>query len=249
LLKRLSSTPVKVATCDRPDAPYHQSLIDPRNPIAEAIKTVSFRPDPEALQEELENDLKKPLKPLERVNTFLMLGGFDVGFGRLDQAAARYNEALRFCHVPELKVHEAVINYNLGGLKLAQNDPTSAIEHFEQAGLAAIKMENYPLATSAAMAMGECHERLGEPEQALRYFEEGAKVAGLGGFWQIASQANLRLGQALAKSGRREEALRALRSAKDQLEKLGEPLKEMARSMLAPVETELARVGQQLGGS
>src|SRR5207244_7331994 len=124
-----------------------------------------------------------------------------------------------------------------------------AIEHFEHAGLSAIKMENYTLATGAAMAMGECHEKLGEPKQALRYFEEGAKLASLGGFWQMASQANLRLGQALSKSGRHEEAQKALLSAKEQLEKLGEPLREMACSMLQPIETELAQVQRQLGRS
>jgi tetratricopeptide (TPR) repeat protein len=246
LLKRLSPTPVKLVTYDRPDSPYHQSIVDPRNPIAEGIKTISFRPDPGALQRELEKDLKKPLKPLERVNTFLMLAGFDVGFGRLDEAKARYSQALQFCHASELKAHEAVINYNLGGLKLTQNDPKSAIEHFEHAGLSAIKMENYPLATSVAMAMGECHEKLGEPKQALRYFEEGGKLASLGGFWQMASQANLRLGQALSKSDRHEEARKALQSAKEHLEKLGEPLTEMARSMLQPIEAELAQVRRQL---
>lgn len=249
LLKSLSVAPVKLAISDRPEMSHQESLVNPRNPIAEGIKTVSFRPDPEAVQGELENDLKKPLKPLERVNTTLMLAGFDVGFGRLDQAAARYGQALQYCHVPELKAHEAVINYNLGGLKLNQNDPKSAIEHFEHAGMSALKMENYTLATGAAMAMGECHEKLGDPKQALQYFEEGAKLASLGGFWQMASQANLRLGQALSKSGRHEEAQKALQSAKDQLEKLGDPLQEMARSMLQSIETELAQVQRQLGRS
>jgi len=89
LLKRLSSSLVKLASYDRPEASYHERLVDPRNPIAEGIKTISFRADPESLQAELENDLKKPLKPLERVNTFLMLAGFDVGFGRLAEAANR----------------------------------------------------------------------------------------------------------------------------------------------------------------
>jgi len=242
LLKRLSSSLVKLATYDRPEASYHERLVDPRNPIAEGIKTISFRADPESLQAELENDLKKPLKPLERANTFLMLAGFDVGFGRLAEAANRYIQAMQFCHAPELKAHEAVINYNLGGLKLSQSDPKSAIEHFERAGLSALNMKNYPLATSAAMAMGECHEKLGDSKQALQYFEEGARLASLGGFWQMASQANLRLGQALSKSGRHEEARKALLAAKEQLEKLGEPLKEMARSMLQPIETELTKV-------
>jgi tetratricopeptide (TPR) repeat protein len=249
LLKRFSSIPVKVATYDRPAAPYHQALVEPRNPIAETIKTVSFRPDPEALQGELEKDLKKPLKALERVNTVLMLAGFDVGFGRLDQAAARYTEALGFCDTPELKAHEAVINYNLGGLKLAQNDAASAVEHFERAGLSALKMENYPLAVTAAMALGECHGKLAAPGQALRYFEEAARLASLGGFWQIASQANLRLGQALSQSGRHEEGRKALQAASDQLEKLGEPLKEMAGSMRQAVQTELAQVERRLGRS
>jgi tetratricopeptide (TPR) repeat protein len=247
LLKKLSLTPVKLATCDRSEASRQESLVNPGNPIAEGIKTVSFKPNPEALQAELENDLKKPLKPLERVNTLLMLAGFDVGFGRLDAANARYAQALLYCQTTDLQAHEAVINFNLGGINVSQNDVASAIGHFEKAGLSAVKMANYSLATSAAMAMGECHERLGQPSQALRYFEEGAKLASLAGVWHIASQSNLRLGQALSKSGRHEEAMTILQSAKEQLEKLGEPLKVMAQPMLQPIVSELAHVKRQLG--
>jgi tetratricopeptide (TPR) repeat protein len=247
LLKEFSVTPVKLAACDRPAAPRLESLVGPRNPIAEGIKSISFKPDPESLQAELESDLKKPLKPLERVNTLLMLAGFDVGFGRLDEASKRYEQALLYCQTGDLKAHESVINFNLGGVKLSQNDAKSAMEQFERAGHTAVKMENYPLATSAAMAMGECHERSGDPEQALRFFEQGARLASLAGVWQVASQANLRFGQALAKSGRHEEASTVLERAKEQLTKLGEPLHAMAQSMLHAVEAELAKVQRQPG--
>ena len=40
-----------------------------------------------------------------------------------------------------------------------------------------------------------------------------------------------------------------LQRAKEQLENLGDPLKTMAGSMLAPLEAELARVQRQLGRS
>ena len=79
--------------------------------------------------------------------------------------------------------------------------------------------------------------------------EDSAKLASLAGVWHVASQANLRLGQALQKSDRHDEALAVLQRAKEQLENLGDPLKTMAGSMLAPLEAELARVQRQLGRS